>query len=118
MIVIESEHIPPSVNGLFVNVPGRGRVRSKKYSDWAKAAGWDYNGSTVIYGDFSVVITLDRAKIRKGSDLDNRGKAVLDLLVTHRRVEDDSRCVDFRIRYGAAAKGVRVEVASTLPDPA
>lgn len=112
MIVFESEHIPPSTNGLFVNVAGRGRVRSKAYKAWASLAQFDYVPSRTLSGDFSVVITLNRARIRKGSDIDNRIKAILDMLVTNRVVEDDSRCVSVTIRYGEAPKGVRVEVAS------
>lgn len=112
MIVFESEHIPPSTNGLFLNIPGRGRVRSKAYKAWASLAEWDYRASRTLSGDFSVVITLDRGRIRKGSDIDNRIKAILDMLVTNRVVEDDSRCVSITIRYGEAPKGVRVEVAS------
>ena len=31
---------PPSVNALFANVAGEGRVRSARYKQWATAAGW------------------------------------------------------------------------------
>jgi len=30
--------LPPSVNGMYVNVPGRGRVPSKAYTTWKRAA--------------------------------------------------------------------------------
>lgn len=110
MIVIDCEFIPPSVNSLFRNVPGKGRVRTAEYKRWARDAGWSFNGCGAILGDFTAIITIDRAKVRKGSDLDNRAKGILDLLVTHKIVEDDSKLVSLTIRYGDAPKGLRVEV--------
>jgi hypothetical protein len=32
--------IPPSVNALWFNAPGRGRVRTDEYRAWLKEAGW------------------------------------------------------------------------------
>lgn len=110
MIVIDSDHVPPSVNHLFTNVPGRGRVPSKHYLAWRKAAGWDYNGVGSVSGRYSMVITLDQTKVRKNSDITNRIKAVEDMCVIHQIVEDDSLCQELTIRYGQCPKSLRVEV--------
>lgn len=114
MIVIDSDHIPPSVNNLFVNVPGRGRVPSKAYLAWRKSAGWDYNGVGSVSGRYSMVITLDQTKVRKNSDITNRIKAVEDMCVIHQIVEDDSLCQELTIRYGSCPKSLRVEISPSL----
>lgn len=110
MIVIDSDHVPPSVNHLFTNLSGRGRIPSKHYLAWRKAAGWDYNGLGSVSGPYSMVITLDRTKVRKNSDISNRIKAVEDMCVTHQIVEDDHLCQELTIRYGQCPKAIRVEV--------
>ena len=100
---------PPSTNGLLRNVPGRGRVRTKRYQTWARAAGnelisqrasWNTKG---IKGPVSVEINLGRPRVRR--DIDNCAKAVLDLLVECRVIEDDSHVerleIDWRGEDGA-----------------
>ncbi len=100
-INIQSEHFPPSVNVLFRNVPGKGRVRTKRYKDWAAASGWDCNGKGSIAGAFTISIILSRKKRRKNADLDNHGtKAILDLLVTHKVIEDDCLAEKISIEWG------------------
>jgi len=111
VITIESEHFPPSTNSLFANVAGRGRVRSKRYREWASAAGWDYNGKGSITGPFEVAIILSRKKARANSDLDNYAKAVIDMLVTHKIVEDDHLLQRLTLEYGDC-KGFFCEVRS------
>lgn len=101
LITIQSIHFPPSVNSLFANVAGRGRVRTKRYKEWAAAAGWDLNGKGQIPGPFIIDIILSRKKRRKNADLDNHGtKAILDLLVTHGVIEDDSLAERITIEWG------------------
>lgn len=109
MIVIETVHMPPSVNAMFRNVPGRGRVRTQRYRDWASAAGWDFNGKGRIEGPFSFRMIVSRKKARKGSDLDNRIKPVLDLMKTHEIIEDDSLCQSITVAYGDC-KGIYIEI--------
>lgn len=108
-IVIESQHVPPPLNGLFANVPGKGRIKSKRYREWLLAAGWDMNGHGHIAGPFEVCITIAPDKVRKGSDLDGRAKAPLDILVKHGIVEDDHLCRKITLVYGKCA-GLKIEV--------
>jgi Holliday junction resolvase RusA-like endonuclease len=101
LIKIESTYFPPSTNSLFANVAGRGRVRTKRYREWAAAAGWDLQGKGSIPGPFVIDIILSRKKRRSNADLDNHGtKAILDLLVSHKIIEDDSLAEKISIEWG------------------
>lgn len=84
--------MPPPVNNLFINVPGRGRIKSQQYRDWTEAAGWQLKaqiGGKMIPGPIGVTIKLVKQSKRK-TDLDGRLKAPLDLLCQHGVIEDDS----------------------------
>lgn len=100
LVTIQSAHFPPSTNSLFANVAGRGRVRTKRYKEWAAAAGWDCNGKGSIPGPFSIAIIISRKHRRSNADLDNRIKALLDLIVDHKIVEDDKLCERLQIEWG------------------
>ena len=39
-IILTGLALPPSVNQLFANVAGKGRVRTGRYRAWAQVAGW------------------------------------------------------------------------------
>lgn len=82
---------PPSANALFRNVPGKGRVRTKEYARWAGVAGWELKAQRPrkFTGPVEVVVELN-PPTRHALDLDNRNKALLDLLVTHQVIPDDS----------------------------
>ena len=82
-----STPLPVSTNRLWRT--GKGRVFRSKVSDsWIKAAGWELLAQRP--GQVEVSIALGRPDSRK-RDLDNAaGKAVLDLLVAHQVIEDDS----------------------------
>lgn len=78
--------IPPSVNALYRNVSGKGRVRTKAYDAWREEAGWYVRtkwravGAPVIKPQpmaLSIRIGLDDRR----SDLSNRIKAIEDILV-------------------------------------
>lgn len=109
MICIETKHIPPSVNAMFTNIPGRGRIKTARYREWASAAGWDFNGKGRISGPFIFRMVLSRENTRKGSDLDNRVKAPMDLLKTHGIIEDDSLCQSLTVSWGDC-EGIYIEV--------
>jgi Holliday junction resolvase RusA-like endonuclease len=83
--------MPPSLNNAFLNVAGKGRVRSKAYKAWAEEAGWmvkaRMNGQ--VSGPVSVLIDIC-PRTRRAFDLDNRCKPALDLLVSCGVLADDS----------------------------
>lgn len=89
---------PPSVNGLFLNVPGRGRVRAPKYDAWYAQARWTVMskiGLRRLAGPVSLTISIGEKKVR--GDLDNRCKALIDLLVSCNVIDDDDKSVVRRI---------------------
>ena len=92
---------PPSVNGLYTNVPGKGRVRTAAYRRWATAAGWEINrvrrGEPII-GPVSIGIDV-RRKDRRKRDLDNLAKGVIDLLVKMGVIADDRQVDELHMRW-------------------
>lgn len=75
--------LPPSTNNLFVNVPKRGRVKSREYKRWSIAAlnyAWlskPQGGFPRFEGAFDIQITLP---LKMRGDITNRIKAVEDWL--------------------------------------
>jgi len=97
MIFTMTLPVPPSVNNMFVNVRGRGRVPSSRYTKWKKAALshlWGVRLPPTIKHHVCVYIVVTE-KCR--SDLDNCAKAVLDFLVQNKIIADDSKKVVRRI---------------------
>ena len=82
--------VPPSVNAMFSNAPGKGRVRTPEYRAWIEHAGFllasQRPGS--IKGPYAVTIRLPE-KMR--GDIDNRANSVIDLMVKHQITSDDSK---------------------------
>ena len=72
--------VPPSTNNLFVNVPGKGRIKSAEYNRWINQAGMLVRGQCrermAVRANVSIFI-----EEKQGADIDNRIKPVLDLLV-------------------------------------
>lgn len=83
---------PPSVNNLFVNVRGRGRVKSKAYRDWIAANAWKVQRLEPITAPrFGVSLWVYGGEgLNMGRDIDNMAKPVLDLLVATKRIPGDS----------------------------
>ena len=110
--------LPPSVNNLYANKPGGGgRYRTPGYEDWIYQAGWEiarqkprgfsgpYHLRLTLYSDkcvCTVVQMPDTEKLVRG-DIGNRLKAVEDLLVKHRLIDDDRHCVSLDIRTGTVS---------------
>lgn len=82
---------PPSLNNMFLNVRGKGRVRSENYRKWADEAGWLLKSQKPrkFHEPVRVRVELNPPNAR-AFDLDNRNKALLDLLVEHGVIIDDS----------------------------
>lgn len=83
--------MPPSSNNMFVNVRGRGRVRSENYRKWSREAGWTLVAQRPPKFKVPVKISVEiNPPNGRAFDLDNRKKALLDLLVEHQVIPDDS----------------------------
>lgn len=111
-IIIKTPHLVPSVNALYRNVTGKGRVKTKRYKEWAMAAGWDVSQQTrgnAVKGPYELSLTISRAKARANSDLSNRVKGVEDLLVDHGVIEDDKFCQRLVLEYGEC-DGMIIEI--------
>ena len=94
---------PPSVNEMFRNVRGRGRVKTTVYADWLGHAGWVLRSQNPPRIGGRVVLILSVERVSKSADIDNRVKAILDLLVTHGVIEDDRNVVAFAAAWAPPA---------------
>jgi crossover junction endodeoxyribonuclease RusA len=86
---------PPSTNHLFNTIPtlnGTKRVKTKAYRAWLSEAGWMVPPTArgKVLGHFKLALTFDRINASRRVDIDNRIKAVADLLTTMRVITDDS----------------------------
>lgn len=99
MITINLSDLPPSTNGLFANLPGKGRVKTERYRTWLNAAGWQIKAQRPgrIAGEVSLAIAMKRP--RANADLSNRIKALEDLLVEHQVIDDDQHVVSLTVRW-------------------
>mgnify|MGYP000417335682 CR=1 FL=1 len=90
---------PPSVNSLYANRPGIGRVKSERYRTWERAATnmLMAQQKRVFAGNVAVDIQIEKIDHRK-RDVANLEKAPLDILkgVAY---ADDSQVTDLRIRW-------------------
>ena len=85
-----------------------GRVYpSPQYRAWVTEAGRELRAqrSKSVTGPVAVTIAAGRQD-RRPRDIDNLGKASLDLLVEHRVLADDSQITDFRARWCDALRPV------------
>lgn len=107
--------LPPSVNALYRNVPGRGRVKTGVYKTWrAAAVGYAWRQEPVggfprFERDFEIVILVPA---NMQGDVDNRAKASLDVLKDWLIIPDDRHAVAVTIRrcLGIAPGECRVAV--------
>lgn len=104
---------PPSLNNLFINVPGRGRVPSARYTKWRDEAGWQLKSQRPSPVSGPVFVTLLFEEKKGMRDIDNLAKSVLDLCVTHEIIEgDNSKTVrGLRMQWDGAIVGCRVSIS-------
>lgn len=105
---------PPSTNNLFVNVKGRGRVKSARYAQWCTEAGWEAKRQRAgrVEGPYALHITACRPDARK-RDLANLEKPISDALTAAGIIEDDHLCQKLTMTWGARGKTVFVSIIST-----
>ena len=115
--------IPPSVNATHRHGGGRCWL-STEYRAWRMAAQMTLAGQTSGWVDKPVAPYRVWVEIRGGSgwradrDMDNTGKAVLDLLVLAGLIEDDSTRFVKRLyfEFEEAEKGRRSEMMVTVEE--
>lgn len=102
--------VPPSVNALFRNATGKGRVKTGHYKAWLMEAGikLKIQRPIPVLGRYTLLIRIPQSL---QGDIDNRIKAVSDLLVTHEVVEDDRYAWRVTVER-AAVQECEVELAS------
>lgn len=90
---------PPSVNSLYANRPGIGRVKSERYRTWERAANNMLlaQARKPFAGNVAVDIQIEKIDHRR-RDVANLEKAPLDILKGI-AYEDDSQVTDLRIRW-------------------
>lgn len=85
---------PPSVNEIWRKTRA-GMRRSPRYVEWQMEAGWRLKAQKPrsIAGPVLVLVSVERHS--NSADIDNRVKALFDLIVHHGVIEDDSRVAGF-----------------------
>jgi len=110
---------PPSVNSLFTNRRG-GRAKTKAYDAWIVEAGTQLmtQRPKKHLGAVNVAITVGLPD-KRNRDLDNLFKPILDLLVRHQVIQDDS--VKFlkaiSMKVSNSFTGARILITEADSDP-
>ena len=109
--------LPPPLSACFANARGPGRVKTKRYEAWineAIVAAMQQSRPTI--GPWGCAIIADyqfgKPDNRK-QDVENRAKAVSDLLVRAGILVDDSQIIDLRLRW-ADVEGVVVTISPAV----
>ena len=101
---------PPSVNRLWRATKGGRVYRSQKYVEWRTRAMWQISlqakGKT-IDGPYKLTILAVKPDKRK-RDIGNLEKAVSDILVSQKIVEDDSLCEWLEARWVSEGPECRI----------
>ncbi len=102
---------PPSVNCLYSNIPGTGRIKTRSYKAWLIEAGYTIRiaGTPRVNGPVELsYIFQDKPGVR---DLGNIEKATTDLLVSMGCIDaDDSKTVRKITLEWGSEKGVIVTI--------
>ncbi len=107
--------LPPSVNSIYQRTKGRwGISRSGPYKAWIKAAGKEIQAQRrsqePVKGHFRSHLIFSQKKRKKNEDLDNKVKAVLDLLQAHQLIENDCLNDHMITEWNKAPRGCKVFV--------
>lgn len=102
-IVITLTEPPPSVNAIFKNVASKGRSKTKSYKAWLSSAGWEVKAQCPRRIGGRVMVDITCKRIPGRCDIDNRIKAILDLLVGLYVIDDDQYVEEVRARWGGDA---------------
>lgn len=99
---------PPSVNQMYANRKKGGRHPTKLYVDWKGHAGWRLSAQLAAHKTLTcpvlAVVQVERASSQ--ADIDNRLKALFDLLVTHGALADDNLITGYAVAWGPKGSGL------------
>ena len=106
--------MPPSVNAIWRS-KGKHVYRSDRYENWLTEAGWALKRqeTPAITGHFT--INLRFGPRRSNADLDNKTKAVLDLLETHKIIKSDSLADEIHLFWDDNVTGCQIEIEAVVP---
>lgn len=111
-VTVTASDLPPSVNNLYVTIPRRGRVKSKRYRVWCDVAGFEIMAQRPkkITGRVRMSYAFGRPKGKRKADLSNLVKAIEDLLVLLGIIEDDSLVEAFDCEWRDGLQGLEVRI--------
>lgn len=108
---------PPSANALSKNIKRGGRARTPEYDAWIAEAGWALTSQhpKSILGSVKIFIVAVRPDNRR-RDVANLEKPIVDLLVRHGIIEDDSHVESLTLEwaYSDSLRGVSVSIAPSM----
>lgn len=81
---------PPSVNGMYANAPGKGRIKSKRYRAWETEAGWELRRQHPPKFTTPVHMMIVFGQKSGRWDMSNFVKPIEDFLVSHDIIPDDN----------------------------
>lgn len=103
-MILTLPSLPPPLSACFKNVRRNGRAATTRYTAWVIEALHAVQQQRVGLVPGSVVAVYQfRRPDKRRRDLGNLEKAVSDLLVKARLIEDDSLIVDLRMMWGGEA---------------
>lgn len=98
--------MPPSVNQIFRNLPGKGRVKTGAYDDWRAFAVTSIRRQQIAALTGRVLVLFGVERMSLSADIDNRIKAMLDAMVEARVIVDDRYVTGFAVAWLPAANGL------------
>ena len=99
---------PPSVNALYKNVPGKGRVKAGLYDDFIRRGVASIRAQKVpgLIGRVVILFAVERMSKMTCADIDNRLKAMLDTMVVAGVIEDDQFVTAIFVTWAPPANGL------------
>lgn len=101
--------IPPSLNNIFANGK-KGRFKTAAYKAWRAEAGYKILAQRPEKHSGDVLVNIQIGPRIPNADIDNRIKAVLDVLSETRVIQNDARVVNVCCAWNDNISGCEVVV--------